>query len=452
MDVTIKAGRATETFVPAISSKSYVHRLLIAAALSDGSTAVRTNILSKDMEATARVIDSLGGKVEIKEADGYYDLCVLRPLTEGGAIEAVCDCGESGSTARFMLPVASFVSQSATLTGTGKLPERPMGPLCDVLRASGVSVSADHLPITVKGKPHAGKYEIAGNVSSQFISGLLFMLPLLDGDSELKITGSLESAAYVDMTVDVLGRFGIEIRKNGNIYCIPGAQHYEPADGTAVFTAEGDWSNAAYLMAIAALGAGRVFDSLTVSGLDDKNIQGDRAIVDILEQFLVNIICSQRGEHNEYTINGGPKKSIDVDCTDIPDLVPALAVIAAYTDGDSIFRNVGRLRMKECDRIDAIEKLLGAINTSVDITCDKTSGKTTENLIVHGKNCAHVKAGQSGIVIDGFNDHRIVMAATAAAFREDVPVTVKGARAVDKSYPGFFGVVEKLGGNICRSH
>ena len=404
MDIRLDKVPAKGTHLAAISSKSYVHRLIIAASLCEEDVEIVTNIMSADMEATLRVCEALSSSKK----------------------GIVADCGESGSTARFMLPLAALVSDGATLTGSGRLPERPMGPLCDVLRSAGVNVSSDHLPITVSGKPKAGDYEIAGNVSSQYISGLLFMLPLLPGDSTLTIKGGLESAAYVDMTLDVLERFGIIIKKTAKGFLIPGGQKYTYKQGSSI-TAEGDWSNAAYIMAAAAVGCRKSFDSFSVSGLNAASIQGDRAVVDILKEFGVKI----SHDHGKYTIIGNPQRPVDIDCSQIPDLVPALAVIAAYTNGDSVFRNVGRLRMKECDRVEAVSEMLSKTGVMVYITMDKETG--IENMTVCGKG-PDSPAGRE-IAIDSMNDHRIAMAAAAIALAEDVPVVIKDSMSVNKSYP-----------------
>ena len=457
MDLKLTSRKASENTVEAISSKSYVHRLLIAAALCGSDCEVETNIVSKDMEATIRALRSLGLSVSIKGSD--YGAKITR--------SDIIDCGESGSTARFLLPVAALVSDGATLTGSGKLPERPMGPLCDVLRSAGVTVSSDHLPITVSKKPHSGNYEIPGNVSSQFISGLLFMLPLLSGDSHLKVTGGLESAAYVDMTIDVLSRFGIRIDRVSDGFFIPGSQQMR-IGGDFTIEAEGDWSNSAYIMAVGSLGSGRLFDSLRVTGLDPDSIQGDRAVVDIFEKFgiQVDIIRGENSKEADYVIKSSPKHPVDIDCTQIPDLVPALAVLAAFAPGKSTFRNVGRLRMKECDRVEAISEMLGAIAVKVDIKCDGDSEVIVVCGCAGGRRDATKRVPQTRglsrsvedclsdwrpvgqaphISIDSKNDHRIAMAAAAIAAGTGEPVVIKDAMAVDKSYPGFYDVIRRIG-------
>ncbi len=485
MDTKLEKGRAITHTVTAITSKSYVHRLLLAAALYEKNVSIRSNICSKDMEATVRVINALGGLVSVRKIEpeddesGGYLFTIERTLPEGvslarnhGSTEpVVLDCGESGSTARFILPIAALFADTVTVTGSGKLPARPMGPLCDVLRAAGVAVSSDYLPITLSGKPCAGNYRIAGNVSSQFITGLLFMMPLIDGASSLEIEGALESAPYVDMTVEVLEKFGVDFKtenpeisedlKSGTmIYYVnrtaatknqagnsnnSDGDGAEAAEDATVITAEGDWSNAAYIMAIASLGCGSAFSEVTIEGLNSESIQGDREIIRLLEKFGVSIRRvgeegkSGDGKRNGYKVCGNPYRSIDADCSQIPDLVPALAVIAAYNDGDSIFRNVERLRIKECDRIDAVTDMLKQVNVLVDITQDNGH----ENIIVHGKGMS--RPSSETITIDSRNDHRIAMAAAAIAFAENVPVVIRDAMAVNKSYPGFYDVIEQLG-------
>ncbi|MCR5686865.1 MAG: 3-phosphoshikimate 1-carboxyvinyltransferase [Lachnospiraceae bacterium] len=457
MDLRLTKGKPSVRSAEAISSKSYVHRLLIASALYGSGTKVVTNILSEDMKATAGALNSLGADVRISEADGgRYVIETAGTLKEcpDGVREVFC--AESGSTARFLLPAASLFGKSVTLTGSGRLPERPMGPLCDVLRDAGVSVSSDMLPITVSNKPKPGCYKIPGNVSSQFISGLLFALPLLGGTSAISIEGTLESAAYVEMTVDVLARFGVRIEKTGDGFKVYPAEASGdpgtcPADGK-IIKAEGDWSNAAYVMAVASLGCGRLFPDFTVDGLDPGSIQGDRAAVSIFEKFGINISASGE-ESAAYTVSSRPEVPVDIDCSQIPDLVPALAVLAAYSDGASTFRNVERLRIKECDRVRAVSELLAAVSVKVDITSEGGH----ENMTVYGwpgkasaerpdvANSSAVSGSGAVITADSFNDHRIAMAAAALAFSEDEDVVIKGADAVNKSYPGFFDLIEKMG-------
>lgn len=443
MDIKLTPGRATASAITAITSKSYVHRLLIAAALYGGKS-IRSNIISNDMLATVDALRSLGAGIDIcEEKAGSYLIKVFEPLHSDNDRLCTVDCGESGSTARFIIPVAPLFCKEAVITGSGRLPERPMGPLCDVLRTSGVTADSDNLPIKLSKMPVAGDYSIPGNVSSQFISGLLFMLPLLEGRSKLTVTGNFESRAYVDMTVDVLKGFGADIEFRDSAFYV---NHNDPAafsaryDNTDEIRAEGDWSNAAYLMAIASLGSGVLFDSFTICGLDPDSIQGDSAITGILTEFGIEVNIT----NDECAIKGRPQSPVDVDCSQIPDLVPALAVLAAYADGDSVFRNVERLRIKECDRIEAVSDMLSAVGVEVNIT--KTDD--SEDMTVCGKGkCGVARNGAAPVTVRSYNDHRIAMAAAALVFGEGCPVVIEDAKAVDKSFPGFYEVIGKMGIN-----
>lgn len=433
--------------VTAITSKSYVHRLLIAAALCGEKITVVTNIVSDDMRATISALESLGAVTDTVSADdGSFELIVKHPVAsvKNGCPAASIDCSESGSTARFILPLASYVAESATLTGRGRLPERPMGPLCDVLRRAGANIDADNLPLTVTGSILPGTYEIPGNVSSQYITGLMYVLPLLEGDSHLVIKGGLESAAYVDMTADVLSKFDIKMIKEESGYMIPGRQKYKPvsddfSEGRIV--AEGDWSNAAYVIAPFILDRECADEGIRIAGLYPASIQGDRAFIDILGGFGVEAYFDDAT--SEYVVRGYPLTCVDVDCSQIPDLVPILAVLAAFADGDSVFRNVERLRMKECDRIDAVSSVLSAIGVKTEVT--KTDGH--EDLSVHG---GGVNAPVDDLILSSFNDHRIAMADQAIAAGLGRSLTIKGAGAVNKSYPGYFELMEKMGMKKCH--
>lgn len=440
MNLKLTKDAPSSDTVRAISSKSYVHRLMIAASLYGGEASIITNILSSDMKATANVINALGGSVHIREEDGdRIRIDIGAPLGTKRLPETVLDCNESGSTARFILPVAPVFADTATLCGSGRLPDRPMGPLCDVLRKGGCDVSADKLPITISGIPAAGDYDIAGNVSSQFISGLLFALPLLEGESRLRIKGGLQSAAYADMTLEVLKRFGAPIGYEDGVYTTPGLAGYKGADiaKKRETAAEGDWSNAAYIMAMAAFASKVYSRRFYITGLDPDSIQPDRAVTGILAQMGIDISYDKKSK--AYGIMGGPQDPVDTDCSQIPDLVPALCILAAYCRGKSIFRNVERLRMKECDRLEAVSAMLSAVSVKVDIISQDGS----EDMVVYGKGMADPV--KEDIVIDSFNDHRIAMAASALVFAEDGGVTLKDAMAVDKSYPGFYDVAAILG-------
>lgn len=445
MNIRLQRGKQNNVTLDAISSKSHVHRLLIAAALSDNiedSCFIQSNIVSDDMKATLRCLSSLGAMIDINEK-GFV---VRKPVSFKD--EVCLNCGESGSTARFLLPVSLLFSNSLKMNGEGKLPERPFGPLNETLRNMGADISSDFLPLCAKGNLAAGEYVIPGDVSSQFISGLLFALPLLNGDSSIVLTTALESKGYVDLTIDVLKEFGVRIDATETGYRIPGGQRYiAPKE----IKSEGDWSNGGFLLCAGAVGNG-----ITIKGLNIASPQKDSAVVDILKQFGARVDTDD-GSDLRLGENHGFKSGVsvyadklvhaDIDAKDIPDLVPALSVVAAYADGITRFRNVGRLRIKESDRIETISALLHQIGVKAE-TKEK-DGQV--DLLVYGKNSEEMNSssadtiGDLPITINGYNDHRIVMAGAFTALRENQPVVLTGAQAVNKSYPGFFEVCKLMG-------
>lgn len=401
MNVVVAPGKlAGRVAVPA--SKSAAHRLLICAALADGPTRVSIGSLNQDIEATAACLRALDANVE---TDG--DALHISPAPPPK--QATLDCGESGSTLRFLLPVAAALGVEATFTGRGRLPQRPNGPLAEALRDHGTTVDSDLLPTRVCGRPAPGTWTLPGNVSSQYITGLLFALPLLDGDSEIVLTTKLESAAYVDMTLQALGQFGVEAVPTERGWRVPGRQRYHSPG--AVRT-EGDWSSAAFWLAANAMGS-----KVGLDGLDPDSVQGDRAAAALLGRD-------------------------EIDVSGVPDLTPALAVAAAARNGRTVFTGGARLRLKESDRLQSVADLLTALGHGVQVTRD--------GLIVEGGTPAPTDAPVR--VVDGAGDHRIVMAAAVAATAADRPVRILGAQAVAKSYPDFFRDFEALGGNIHVEH
>lgn len=416
MNITVSKEQFSISRVNAISSKSMVHRLLIAAACSEEETFIRTNIFSEDMKSTAAVLAKMGASVSI-EKNGFR---ITKPIHFTDKLEI--DCMESGSTARFLLPLSILCSGSVTMTGRGALPSRPFKELNDALRANGATIDEDHLPIRASGSLHAGTYTVPGNVSSQFISGLLFLMPLLEGDSRIKIVGKCESIDYINLTLEVLALAGIRIEKREDGFKVYGNQKYRLKGD---ITASGDWSNAAYILSM-----GAFYDSVTVCGLDFNSLQGDKAIIDVLNDFGVGVDVD--ADEGRVSVRPGKLKGITQDVSNIPDLVPALSVVASAAYGDTVFKHVERLRLKESDRVVAIQQLLNAIGIESETIKDEEG----EDLIIHGKSSSGT--GFNPITIDGFNDHRIVMAAAITALRVDVPITIVGAQAVNKSYPGFF--------------
>ena len=410
--------------VQAIPSKSDVHRKLICAAISEnGGFLPIKEPYCDDIAATVRCLSALGASFD-QNADGLF----IRPIKRQP--RALLDCGESGSTLRFLLPVAMCMCSSIHVTSAGRLPERPIGTLTDAMSAHGVQFQQKSLPLDATGNLTGGLYEIAGNISSQFLSGLLMALPMCDSDSEIRLTTPLQSAAYVDMTLDTLRQFGAEItlyKEDGLLrYLIKGKQKlYFPDD----IRIDGDWSNAAFWLTAGAI---QPTGNVAVTGLYTDSIQGDKAIADILSQNGARITESD-GIRNVSceTIN-----DFDVSMAEIPDLLPILAVRAAVGNGVSHFTNAERLRLKESDRLTATAELLRALGGKTD--------ELPDGLTVYG--------GQlRGGTVNAQNDHRLVMAAAIAALRCSEPVTILGAEAVNKSYPTFFEDYRALGGRVTFS-
>ncbi len=412
MDVTLSPrgqGPALSA-VTAPSSKSFVHRQLIAAALSEAPTEVFFRGFSQDIAASAACIQALGGGCSLLPpgADGFGCLRV-RPVRRGALPQTpLLDAGESGSTARFFLPVAAALyaadgaADGFSLTGHGRLPQRPMGDLCRALRAHGCRVSADALPLQAVGPLCGGEWLLPGNVSSQYITGLLLALPLLTQDSTLRLTTPPVSAAYLTITLEVLAQFGVRVQPTENGWQIPGGQQYV---SPGRLTAEGDWSNAAFWLAADAIVRAQGGPGVTVQGLRPDSVQGDRAVTQAIAAI---------------TAPGDTVLDIDP----IPDLMPVLAVLAAGQRKKTVFANAARLRLKESDRLAATCAALRALGGQADAGAASLTVTGTGALV--------------GGTVDGAGDHRIVMAAAVASLLCRAPVTVCGAQAVEKSYPDFW--------------
>lgn len=396
------------------ASKSDGHRAVICAALAGGESRVSGLTMSEDIEATLRCLSAMGA--QIRRTSGGVRIV-------GGRFSptAALDCGESGSTLRFLLPVAAAAGIAAELTGRGRLPDRPVEVLTALLRAHGVDCAADALPLHIRGRLTPGRFVLPGNVSSQYITGLLLALPLLGEESEILLTSRLESAGYVDMTLRSMAAFGIEVVRTPDGYRIPGGQRYRPA----AYTVEGDWSSAAFPAAAGALGG-----DLQILGLSSDSLQGDRKIVEILRRFGATV--SMEGDC--LRVRQSALRPVEVDAAQIPDMIPAVCAIAAAAKGTTRIRSAGRLRLKESDRLSAIARALGGMGVAVEEEADA--------LTIHG---GRVHGGR----VDGVGDHRIVMAfAVLAAYAEEETV-ITDCEAVAKSYPAFFDDFQALGG-ICH--
>lgn len=392
--------------IRAISSKSDVHRALIASALAKGETKISFTTLSEDIKATIDVLCTMGANIKLSGNDGDYiaTVCGIEKMPRGVTLDA----NECGTTARVILPVAAALCDSFTLTGKNGLTKRPFKDLCECIAQNGTDCSDEFLPITTNGKLKSGIYKIRGDISSQYISGLLFALPLLDGDSEIHLTAPLVSAGYIDMTLDTLARFNIIVEKTSFGYKVKGNQTYS-SDGD--YTAEGDWSNATFWLCASAIGG-----DITVNGLDTSSYQKDKEILEILE--------SAGKELHAVSFNG----------EDIPDALPALATTLALAKGKSVISGGARLKIKESDRIASTVSMLKALGADIEGTDD--------GFIING-----VESFCGGEV-DAANDHRIAMCAAIASQRATGDVIIRGAECVNKSYPTFFEDFKKLGGKF----
>lgn len=391
MDIIITPTKLKGT-VTAIPSKSQAHRLLICAAFADKKTRLHCPETNRDIEATADCLRALGAEIT-RDAGGY----TVSPI-QSVPTAATLPCHDSGSTLRFLLPVAGALGVDAVFQLEGRLPQRPLSPLWEEMARMGCTLTRPtESTIRCQGKLNSGVYTISGGVSSQFITGLLLAFPLIAGESRLEITGKLESAPYVTMTLKAMEAFGVTVQD----FTVAGGQHFT-SPGTV--TVEGDWSNGAFFLAAKALGS-----DVTVAGLCSDSPQGDRAAAELLP---------------------GLEKKLTIDAADIPDLVPILAVTAACKQG-AVFTNIGRLRLKESDRVESVKDMITALGGAAE--ADEST------LTVHG-------TGLRGGTVDAKNDHRIAMSAAIAATvcREDVMIL--GAQCVEKSYPRFFEEYTKLGG------
>lgn len=376
-------------------SKSVAHRALICSYLAGGGS-VKPVIDSNDMRATTGIINSL----------------------KNG--ETVLNSIESGSTLRFMIPVAASLGKNVTFVGEGSLLSRTVGEYSEMLPMHGVNFESNgFLPVKISGKLKNGNYDVNGNVSSQYITGLLMALPNLQGDSAVVLKTPLQSKPYVDMTVKVMADFGVNVFETDFGYLVKGNQKYKPID----YVVEGDWSQAAFFLC-----AGAINGDITVCGLDMNSTQGDKAVVDVLKSFGANVEISGKG----VRCCSSDLKGTTVDATNIPDLVPVIAVTAAFAKGKTVIKGAERLRFKESNRIESVVsnlKLMGA-----DVM------ETADGMVINGGN------ELKGAVLKGYNDHRIVMAFSVAGANATGKTVIDDRESINKSYPTFFEDYHKIGG------
>ena len=388
MNLCITPGPLEGTVTPP-PSKSQAHRAILAQLLAGGGT-VSNLAASQDIEATRR--------------------CAAALKTEGDGLPLL-DCGESGSTLRFLIPIALALRGGGRFTGRGRLMERPQKPYFDIFDEKGISYEQKDGVLTLRGELEPGEYRLPGNVSSQFVTGLLYALPLMERESRIVLTSPLESRGYVDMTLEVLRDFGITVEnQNYERFIVPGDQVFQARD----FTIEADWSQAAFWMAAGSLG-----NPVRTTGLNDRSIQGDRIIEEHFASFA-----------------WGTGRTVEIDVADCPDLVPPLAAMAALRNGYTTYLgNAARLRIKESDRLSSVTQVLNALGAQVE--------EGPDFLKITGKDGL---AG--GVTVDCCNDHRIAMMAAVAATRCREPVTLLGAECVSKSYPNFWDDYRMLGGKF----
>ena len=396
-------------------SKSDVHRAIICAAMANGVSRISPVALSNDIKATIGCIKALG-------ADAVLENNVL--TVDGTNMyknkTALLDCGESGSTLRFFIPIAAVGNINATFVGKGKLPQRPIGIFTEALPKAGtVCKTEGGLPLEIKGQLKSGIFEIPGNVSSQFITGLLLALPILEGDSEIVLTSPLESVGYIAMTIRTMKQFGVNIQATEKGWHIKGGQSYKTCD----YTTDGDWSQAAFFMVL-----GAVSGKVTVKGVAKDSTQGDKKGAEILARFGAKVTQLD----NEVTVEKGELKAITIDASQIPDLVPVLSVCAAFAEGTTKIINAERLRIKECDRLKATAELLNNLGGKVK--------ELSDGLEITG--VSSLKGGN----VNGYNDHRIVMSAAVCAARSDEDITATFAMSINKSYPDFYIDYNSIGG------
>ena len=385
----------------AIASKSAAHRLLIAAAFADRPTRIRCEQINEDIEATADCLMALGATI-VRDAP-YYSVTPIQHIPA----EATLPCRESGSTLRFMLPIVAALGVRAQFLLAGRLPNRPLSPLRELLEENGIALSeSGSNPLVMTGKLIGNRFAIAGNVSSQFISGLLFALSLCGKGGQITVLGALESAPYIDMTVDALCRFGAQIEKRDDGYAVLSPAHTASSNEATV---EGDWSNAAFPLAAAAIGG-----EITMTGLDLHSHQGDREILSLLSRFGAQVTTDE----DAVTVRRHALRGIDIDATQIPDLVPVLATVASVAEGKTRIFGAARLRLKESDRLVTVREMLTSLGASVT--------ETEDGLMIEGK--PHLVGGASVVC--------------------NTPVTITGAEATAKSYPAFFDDMRSLHFNI----
>ena len=417
MKVTIKP-KGLKGIVSVPPSKSISHRAIISASLASGKSRISNIIFSEDIEATCSAMEMFGTSM-VKNGNSV-------DIISKGKIKSptrTIDCRESGSTLRFLVPFGGIVDEPVVFNGKGKLKTRPMDPYFNIFDEQNIRYTYDGgLPLMVEGQIKPGKFTLRGDVSSQFITGLMFVLPFLDGDSEIIITSPLESKGYIDLTIDVLDKFNVKIINNDHkSYYIEGNQKYSPSD----MKIEGDYSQAAFWIV-----AGLIGGNNELKGLNINSKQGDSEIIDIVKRMNGKI----EAKEERVVVSRSETKGTIIDAAQCPDIIPVLTVLAALSDGKTEIINASRLRIKESDRLKAIATELNKLGAQII--------EEPEGLVIYGRE--HLSGG----VVDSWNDHRIAMSLAIASIRCTDKVVITNSQAIEKSYPNFFEDFKKLGGNI----
>ena len=399
-------------------SKSMAHRAVLCAALAEGESRIKNLEFSQDISATLGAAAQLGAQVKTGP-----DWALIRGVGEPHLPSGPVDCCESGSTLRFLIPLASLTGGPVTFTGRGRLMERPQNVYAELFAAQELEFRPGPEGLTVGGPLWPGRYPVRGDVSSQFISGLLFALPLLKRESTLCLIPPVESRSYIEMTRAAQAAFGVVSHwQDENTLLIPGGQAYRPR----AYTVEGDYSQAAFLAVLGALCGG-----VTLTGLAADTLQGDAVILEILRRCGAVFTRDEAGLHFEKSELHGT----EIDLADCPDLGPILMALGLFCEGRTVIKNAGRLRLKESDRIEAMETELRACGGRVS-----SQGGT----ITLEKSPLHPPAGP----FSGHNDHRVVMSLTVLGLAAGLPLSIAGAEAIQKSWPSFFDAIRQLGGEV----
>jgi len=408
------------------SSKSISHRMLICASLAHGESTIKNIDFSDDILATIKGIKALGAEIryaESKTNNNTHDV-IIKGNGFPEIRQPTIDCMESGSTLRFLIPISLLTGKKITFTGRGRLSQRPLDVYCSVFKNQGIDchTSTGGLPITFSGKLNPARFYIKGNVSSQFISGLLFALPLLDKDSEIIVTTPMESKGYIDLTIDTLRKFSVEIINcDYQFFKVKGKQIYKPFSGCI----EGDYSQSAFWLV-----AGVLNGNITCYDLNPHSLQGDKSIINILMEMGSNLGI----ESNFVKAKLSKTFGITIDASQCPDLVPPLAVLGTLSQGTTRIVNAGRLKIKESDRLKAISTELAKLGAKIK--------ELPDGLEIYGQDMLE------GGTVDSWNDHRIAMALAVAALRCKNPVVITNSTSVRKSYPNFWDDFRKVGGIV----